>query len=55
MNLTVQPPTETPNQARARRQIRKAREAMAANPKLDAAHLADERMYQQMLRLNGDD
>jgi len=53
--LTAQPPVYTEAQARAIRQLRKARSAMARNPRLDPAYLADERQYQQMLRLNGED
>jgi len=55
MILTAQPPTRTPAQERAIRQLRKARSAMARNPKLDPAYLADERQYTQLKRLNGDD
>ena len=48
-HLTPQPPVYNEAQARAVRQLRKARAAMAKNPKLPAAELADERQYQQLL------
>lgn len=51
MTLTPQPPTYTPAQARIVRRLRKARAAMAANPKLNPKYLADERQYE---RLKGD-
>ena len=55
MTLTPQPPVETPVQAAARRQIRKARSAMATNPQLPPAYLADERQYRQWKRSRGED
>lgn len=55
MNLTAPPPHFNEAQARAWRQLRKARARMAENPKLPAAYLADERQYVQHLLRNGED